>query len=709
MFKAIRMKHIALTLACFLGLSLSAQNPTIQLTQVGSGFSSVTNLANCGDGRLFVVEQSGRIRFFDPYNAGASTTFLDIQSRVGDNGNERGLLGLAFAPDYSTTGKFYVNYTNNSGNTVISRFSVSANPNSADVNSEEILLTITQPYSNHNGGNIQFGPDGYLYIGMGDGGSGGDPQNYAQNRQSFLGKILRLDVSTSTGYAIPADNPFTTANDPGNTTLDEIWAIGVRNPWKYSFDRETGDLWIADVGQNVYEEVNFQAAGTPAGENYGWRCYESNTTYNTSGCAGASNYHFPIFEYAHSSSNGCSITGGYVCRGIISDNLVGRYLTTDYCSGRIWSILNEGNNVFSTIDHGQFTTNSYTTFGEDIYGEVYLARQSGIILRVGASNSNPVASIEEPASTQICPGQTLELMGAYNPLLSYQWIKDGEDLLGETDYILSTQEAGSYTLRVTRNSDNANTTSDAIIVSLAPAPPALTLSADFNELCEDAAFAFTLTGTPSGGTYSGIGVQDGNFNPFQLGAGEYEVAYNFTTAEGCESDPAYTTITIYPLPEVSLSGIEESYCVDTEILVSPVLSPQGGTFYGTGVSNGTFSPSLAGVGEFILNYTYADEFSCSNTASFTVVVDACLSSLEEGMATFQLIPNPASDYIRLEGNFSVNSKADLRMYNILGSLVKEEKIQSETTVLSIVDLAPGAYTVIVTVDGNSYSSKLIKH
>ena len=708
------MKQLIVGLMLLPTLTVNAQNPIIALNQVASGFSSVTTLANAGDNRLFVVEQAGRIKFFNPYVAGASTTFLNIVSRVNSSGNERGLLGLAFAPDYATSGRFYVNYTaaSPSGSTVISRFTVSSSdPNAADANSEEILLTISQPYSNHNGGNIMFGPDGFLYIGMGDGGSGGDPQNYSQNRQSLLGKMLRIDVSGQTGYTSPASNPFVGVNDPTNTTLDEIWAIGVRNPWKYSFDRLTGDMWMGDVGQNVWEEVNYQPASSLGGENYGWRCYESNVTYNASGCLGSSSYVFPVFEFNHSSSNGCSITGGFVSRGAVNDNIYGRYLVTDYCSGRIWSVFRETNGTFSSINHGQYNTNSYTAFGEDNYGEVYLARQSGAILRIGASNSVPSAFVTTNASI-ICPGETASLSTDFNPLLTYAWFKDADIAAFSTEASVDVVDEGTYYVVVTRTSDGAENTSEEIIITLAPTPPILTASSDLNELCEDAAFPVSLSGTPIGGTFSGVGVANASFDPFNLGAGDYEITYNFTTAEGCASEPTSFTFTLNALPVVTLSGIDAFYCNATEIAVSPILSPAGGTLLGPGVSNNIFTPSLAGIGAHTISYNYADANGCAGFASFEVQVESCLG-IGNVSNSISVQPNPVADNVIVQlGN--LNSKSvNYTLINSIGQMViPTQSIQigeSSSFVLPLGDLKSGIYMLLVNDGAQIFNARLIKN
>ena len=336
------------------------------LTPFATGLTHPVCISNCGDSRLFVTDQSGLIRIVDSTGKVASQPFLDIHERV-VFGGEQGLLGLAFHPQYEVNGFFYVNYVGKGDSTHISRFSmVSGNPNLADPESELKLMTIFQPFTNHNGGDLQFGPDGYLYIGLGDGGSGGDPGNRAQNPKEYLGKLLRIDVDHGNPYSIPATNPFYNKPD----TLGEIWATGLRNPWRFSFDRKTGDLWIADVGQNAIEEVNFQPASSTGGENYGWRCYEGNEVYNIAGCPASAALTFPVYTYPHDTE--CSITGGYVFRGDHSSAYYGYYFFADYCSNKIWTLHKSGD-TWVKEDFGQFAGNSFSTFGEDINGMLYIA------------------------------------------------------------------------------------------------------------------------------------------------------------------------------------------------------------------------------------------------------------------------------------------------------------------------------------------------
>jgi hypothetical protein len=355
-------------------------SPQIALQPVASGLATPVAITHAGDGsgRLFITLKAGQVVIYDGTGV-LSTPFLDIRPLV-SNGAEQGLLSVAFHPSYRSNGFFFVNYTNTSGDTVIARYSVSQDPNVADPNSGTILLTVTQPFANHNGGQLQFGPDRYLYIGMGDGGSGGDPLDNAQNLEALLGKILRIDIDGAFPYAIPGDNPFVGREG----ARKEIWARGLRNPWRFSFDRLTGDLLIADVGQNTWEEVNYQAAGSKGGENYGWRLMEGNHCFNPPSNCNTGALSLPVIEYAHGSNDslGCSITGGYRYRGTKNHGLRGVYFYGDFCTGRIWGASQHPGGEWTTTEL-LVTSLSISTFGEDEVGELYIANYSpGEIYRI---------------------------------------------------------------------------------------------------------------------------------------------------------------------------------------------------------------------------------------------------------------------------------------------------------------------------------------
>ena len=349
--------------------SVSVPVPPLDTLSVGvelftDGLEVPVGVASAGDGsmRLFLIDKPGEIRVaLDGVLQEAP--FLDIRGRVGYAGNEQGLLGLAFHPQFAENGFFFVNYTDLDGNTVVARFGIDAATGLGDPGSETVVLTQVQPAGNHNGGHLAFGPDGNLYIGLGDGGSAGDEFGNGQNGQTWLGSLLRLNVD-ELPYSIPGDNPF--LNDPA--VKDEIWAIGLRNPWRYSFDAATGDLYIGDVGQNLYEEIDFQPAGSSGGQNYGWPITEGTHCYGSESCD-QSGLVAPIFDYDH--SLGCSVTGGYVYRGLQYRELWGTYLFGDYCGGRIWGLRATEDGGWESALLAQ-TGLQLSSFGVDEAGEIYL-------------------------------------------------------------------------------------------------------------------------------------------------------------------------------------------------------------------------------------------------------------------------------------------------------------------------------------------------
>ncbi len=371
----------ALLLSALLVLAWTGEGRSVlQFETVATGLPTPVSITHAGDGsgRLFIVLQEGRILIHDGAQI-LPAPFLDLSSKVSSCAGgcgERGLLGLAFHPDYAANGRFFVHYTNQAGHSQVARYQVSADPNVANARSGRTILRVSQPFANHNGGQLQFGPDGYLYIGLGDGGSAGDPGNRAQNPRNLLGKILRLDVNGRARYAIPPDNPFVGIRGARR----EIWALGLRNPWRFSFDRLTGDLYIADVGQSNREEVNFQPAGSPGGENYGWRRMEGSRCFNPAADCDDGSLSPPIAEYDH--TLGCSVTGGYVYRGSAVPNLAGSYLYGDFCTGVVWGARLDPLSGWTTtvLDDTAFLI---STFGEDQAGELYVADYgAGSILRI---------------------------------------------------------------------------------------------------------------------------------------------------------------------------------------------------------------------------------------------------------------------------------------------------------------------------------------
>ncbi len=521
------MKPISLLLLlCLLTFNIQAQ-PEILLTSYATGFTHPVDIQHANDDRLFIVERAGYIKIIDGTGTTLSTPFLDIDALVHSFGGqgEIGLLGLAFHPDYANNGYFYVHYTNNNDNSNISRFSVSAtNPNEADVASELILMTISQPYLNHNGGCLKFGPDGYLYIGMGDGGSAGDPQNNSQNTMSMLGKMLRIDVDNGSPYAIPADNPF--VGDPD--VLDEIWAIGLRNPWRFSFDQLTGDLWIGDVGQGAREEIDMQLASSAGGENYGWRCYEGNNTYNTSGCGPASDYIAPVEEYNHSGGS-CSVTGGYVYRGSEYPILYGTYIYADYCSARFWTLTPDGLGGYTNNLSNTYSGFDISSFGEDAQGELYIARMTaGTIYKLSVDACSAFA-LEADVVDETCAGNNNGsislLLTAGTPPFTYAW-SNGSDNDTITDLA-----AGTYIVTVT-DSEQCQIIETFELVNGTPTGLSITASGDI-EFCEGDSVVLTSLPAPAGytiqwnnGNFQIPGANDETYTVF-TDPGNYYVTYLF--------------------------------------------------------------------------------------------------------------------------------------------------------------------------------------
>ena len=348
--------------------------PSVAFVEFTSGLTAPTDIASTDDGRLYIAEQAGLIKIVEA-DGTVSGTYLDISDRV-RSGGEEGLLGLAFSPDYASSGRFFVYYTRHDGNNQISSFT-RVSDNHADPASEEPVLTIPHPaFTNHNGGDLNFGPDGFLYAAPGDGGSSGDPNDNAQNPEQLLGKLLRLDVTgddfpqdPARNYAIPSNNPFV-----GRAGADEVWAVGLRNPWRFSFDSETDNLFLTDVGEGGFEEINFTPGEAGGGSNYGWRCYEGSRVFNFSNCSAATPFTFPVAEYENE-GNRCAVTGGYVYRGDRSPRLRGDYFFIDFCSGELFSFKSHHKKGMAGPVRrlGTFSDLRISTFGEGSDGEIYAA------------------------------------------------------------------------------------------------------------------------------------------------------------------------------------------------------------------------------------------------------------------------------------------------------------------------------------------------
>lgn len=457
---------------CFTIFTLESFGQKLAAIPLVSGINSPIDLKHCGDDRLFVADRAGRIRIINADGTLRPTPFLDITSKISSaTSGEEGFLGFVFSPDYKISGKFYVDYTSNIAGqltSVIEEYKVSADSNVANPASALTLLTQAQPYNNHNGGNLMFGKDGYLYINIGDGGSGGDPQGNGQNRNTFLAKILRIDVSNSslaTPYVIPPTNPFYNDVTPG--IKKEIWAYGVRNPWRSSVDRFTGDLWIADVGQGAVEEIDFQAFGAPGGRNYGWNIMEGDQCYNPSSGCNTSGLTMPIYTYTHAVGN--SITGGYVYRSVQSKDLFGTYIFADYVKKWVDGIKQSGGALSGPVIH--FITNAQATgnpvsFGEDRYGDQYILFNGNTTVYKLEDTSYlryPKAFFTTtPQSGGVYDFQALEGRN-----IAYQWLQNSVSISGANSPTYSASADGIYKLVVTNILGNTDT-SDAYALGVLP-------------------------------------------------------------------------------------------------------------------------------------------------------------------------------------------------------------------------------------------------
>lgn len=615
---------LALTFFCLTG---HAQLPQLNLVLVKQGFNSPVDIKHCGDDRLFIVEQDGLIRIMSKSGTINATPFLDIDAKVQSSGNEQGLLGLAFSPTYKQDGYFYVNYIRgaSAGETVIARYSVSAtDSNIADPNSEQIVLTFTQPYTNHNGGNMMFGKDGYLYINQGDGGSGNDPLGNGQNKNTLLGKILRIDVRNQTTYAVPSTNPFVGQAN----TKPEIWAYGLRNPWRASFDRLTGDMWIGDVGQDNWEEIDFQPAASSGGENYGWRCREGLNACpgcNTSGCPNTG-FTDPVYVVPQAGGSSCSITGGYVYRGAQYNKLFGLYIFTDYCSGQLWSIKQLGPNTFDVDTLLNSTDFQYTSFGEDNNGELYMCYRgstatNGRIYRITeTTDCKPVAFITLSDSLAACT--EVQLSAFKGDTLSYQWYNSAGSINGAGAYTYTAKQSGWYKVQVSKAQAGCVSMSDSVYVQIYDTT-ALSLSAATLQRCVNSVpLNLASYVTPQGGLFNGTAVSGNTFNPVSAGVGIKTIHYSYTNNQGCHSATSFV-INVSDTTALSIVASPMFCSLDSAESINGIVMPLGGVYSGIGttvVNDTVFRPAFASMGSQNVLYQYNNSSGCTSIALPVIVV-----------------------------------------------------------------------------------------
>jgi len=671
------MKYILFLAFLLSGFAASAQTYCLQNTWSSLQFSSPIDIQIPPDGskRLYVVEQGGRIRHFeDTITATTSTLFLDISGRITDGG-EMGLLGLAFHPNYAANGYFYVNYTRGGGanrQTVIARFSRSeANPLLADPASELILLTFSQPYPNHNAGCLLFGDDGYLYIPTGDGGSGGDPQNFAQNRQSLLGKMLRIDVdNTSPGlnYSIPADNPFIA--DPN--TLDEIYALGLRNPWKATKDTQTGEIWMGDVGQNAIEEVDVLKRGA----NYGWKILEGRRCYSSSNCD-STGMTPPVAQYPQTAGDR-SITGGYVYHGALIPAFQGSYVYGDYVTGRIWTLRkNEQDRAISNalvISAGS----TVSSFGLDTKGELLVLMYSqGRIRKLIPAPQAPVVTTNT-GELALCQGQTLTLIAPNAN--GYVWSN------GANSQQTNITSPGNYTLRTVLGGCTSAIATVNITAAPAPQPPTLqaigaTTFCPGDSVTLSASEGFASYTWSHGPTTREVVVRAG---------GNYTVTG--VNNLGCRStQSAGIAVTLKPQPNIpALQQVADSLKItnlQSNVTYAwfrngAIVSGETGSFLILGVNAGTYAVQASLDGCTI----FSQDFLFNPTA------------LHKSWGNkFNLFPNPASHVLSVTAPNSEIGKAKFQIYTLdgrtIGQTVLHEHAKSE---LPVSNLKPGSYWLKIT-------------
>lgn len=697
MFRRLLLPFLTFAFPLFL-----AAQPKIQLVNWASGFDRPVDIAHCGDNRLFIVEQDGLIWVLDSLGAKLDT-FLYIDSRVNSGANEQGLLGLAFHPNYAQNGYFFVYYTQNStGNTQVSRFSVkSGNPNEADPDSELPILNASQPFNNHNGGCIKFGPDGYLYIGLGDGGSGGDPQGNGQKKSTFLGKILRIDVNNSSPlapYAVPANNPFV-----GQTSyLPEIWSLGWRNPWRFSFDRLTGDMWIGDVGQNAREEVDFEPAAS-GGRNYGWRCYEGSNQYNSNGCQPASAYVFPAFSYANPSI-GCSITGGFIYRGSKYPDLQGVYLVADYCSGRIWGTRRNDDGTFSTSELVNLGDYEFSSFGEDRNGELYVALlSSGKIQKITelcSAFQAEATQIFSPVCAQSLSG--IIAMGVTNGSgnITYSWSNGASD--SQNVYL----NPGTYTVTVT-NGNGCTRVKSYEIAQQGPDKPTLTVSDTL--ICSGQNVTLTATGLSI---------------PNQLKWYEGATLIQNTTSD----DPNYSLVVSSPgqyfvvAYDSLCNQSSETVTIQQEVVIEPFIGLVGSDtlFHGTepcacqwlfnnqpipGATGPFYVATVSGVYELEVTSPNGCTYQSSG---ITIIISE--TALPATVNKFNLSPNPTSGTLQLLMELTKMEHMTLSLSDTSQRQIFMQTHQTDklSLPLDLRALPAGTYYLKVQLESGSFVRKVVK-
>lgn len=654
-----------------------------------------------GDNRIYAVQKDGFIRIVNPDGSLVATPFLDLSAKVNNSANnEQGLLGLAFHPNYQQNGLFYVFYNEiGTGKCIISRFLRSlANPDQGNIVSEGILLAFDHPGPYHVGGCIKFGPDGYLYVSTGDGGGGGDPNGNGQNLLSFMGKILRLQVGSG-AYSVPAANPFVGVAN----TAPEIWAYGLRNPWRFNFDSFTGDLWIGDVGQDTREEVNFQASNSTGGENYGWSCYEGTLPFNSNQCFAGSVYTDPLYEYDNAAAD-CSVTGGTVYRGTQFADLFGKYFFTDFCSGKIRSVLNDG--IPTVAELGDFNNNNFTSLEAGPDGELYVTGfNDNIIYKVKSTNCAPVAWLVAEPNITLPIGGSAQL-NVYGNNMNYQWLLDGSPINVANANSLTVNASGTYSVVVTNPVGGCSNTSNSVNV-IAQYPLLNATATAYDVPCfGDSSGTVTVIAVGGNENYTYLwsnGETTASID--SLVAGEYTVTVSDTngssvTATGTVNQPDVMTVTVDPEPFSETEGYINTFVSggvppyfllwNTGATINPLVAPYGGPY----------------------SVTVVDNNGCVSSVDGVYLLASAEETLQE--INLKIQPNPLSEELRVSLSLASPTKLGIRLLDNTGRQVMDllpfgQLATGEKTVQASTEaLPPGVYFVVVNVDGKMAARKVVK-
>ena len=690
-------RHYTLLSFIFL-FNFSFAQPKIKLDTFIRTVPTPVDITNDGfTSRLFIADQTGRVFVYDSTGTKLDT-FIDLRTKVQYSANgEQGLLGLAFHPNYQNNGYFYVYYTKkNTTDNAVYRYKLSGNPNRANKDSELLIINLPHPgATNHNGGCIKFGNDGYLYISIGDGGGGGDPNGNGQNKNTTLGKLLRIDVNDfSSTYTIPSSNPFFSQTN----VRKEIWAYGLRNAWRFSFDRETHDIWIADVGQNSSEEVNFQASTSAGGENYGWRCYEGNSSFNTSGCVGASNYKFPFFTYGHNStSGGYSITGGFVYKGNKYADFRGYYIFADFVTGNFW-LTKKTDSVFTTVQQSTPKQASISSFGEDIRGELYATNlNNGFIYKI----------------RELCSSFKLNLVNKKNP--SCPNISNGSIQL------TSTGNNGTVTYNWS-NSGSGN-----LISNLAPDKYVVTATDGIGCIRKD---SFTLVnqdtlrvGILSQQNPSCPNVSNGQISVQALdGFGPITYNWNNGGSGATIATLAPGKFVVTASDSVGCTARDSIILFNADTLDNPTITQSSDTLYtATGFSyqwkkNDT---NILGANQvfykFLTEGNYKVEITdingCKATSDNFAVIRVSVKNKISDIQQFTIFPNPATNNLTLDIRFNITQKSTLKIINSIGQMVYTESLQGKEFLktISLQQFSKGIYQLeIITDDGQISNQAFVK-